>query len=875
MFFKKGGYETSQKGATRDVYQSIVGLRDFVFQLIRSADFREAIGEFFQYLQILAGEVNIDEKGSGNIISKLASGIKSMGVSDESKTEPVHETTSEVVSSVSGATLNLQHKQEESLLPSKVHSEEELKRNQGQLSEPGEFSRMQQQQEYGQQFGQSGMVGQQWQQPSSSFASGSGMGSVGNVPSQEKYSGFGVTDPNLSQQRMGQQSNIPQIPQQSMVGQPSYQQPEFSQQQPLSSGYSGIGSSQQQPLSSGISQELKPTSLYGTSHQGISPLQSTGQVGHFSDKNIVDDQYREPSLQSNVQAQQFRPVSEQQQFGQQQWQPSDVSQQGFQSGISQPYQSNIPQVPQQSMVGQQQQPTIKSGLSNISGSQSTQEEPVSHDKNRREIEDSLIDRYVQLNKRFSKDPNYQRALYGLFNLFNQVKSLFGDTATQGGEKTKTVERLREDDDFKSLLNYAKLILYEFSNKEMFDKWLDTTNAFFIHLRTDERMKGVLRDIMNDFRRYGNQPTLLESHQEKEQLRQRLWQCRTVLEEKKNMDLTNDMLTYGRELLTSMRNDELNTEIRDRSQKLISRLFLDEQGKFQLKPSALEQIRTILFVAIQEAINNWNAIEVEGDDGSQYFKISNITLKANDILPDDVKFKVKNRTSMKYEELKPTDRLAESATLIGAHLFGMTAHLKDVGFLFDRRSFPSISDRGLMDIDFDRGGINIKLKLKARLSQNRPFYVKGIGVGVDTLHIKFKQAEKHKIMLKMLSPIIQSRVRRKIHDNLETALNTNIRELIERLNDLIEQTIIQGNVMAGQGEQGGMLTGIIGRMGINTAGTTEGQIGDWPQEGGEYSRSSSSVLHSTPTSTTHVPVSTTTKPVQKTVIGSAERRTVID
>jgi len=76
------GYKMSQKGTTRDIYNAIWGLRDFVFQLIRSSDFRQAVFEFFQYIQVLAGQTSIDEKPEGflsNMKAKIVHGVKSVG----------------------------------------------------------------------------------------------------------------------------------------------------------------------------------------------------------------------------------------------------------------------------------------------------------------------------------------------------------------------------------------------------------------------------------------------------------------------------------------------------------------------------------------------------------------------------------------------------------------------------------------------------------------------------------------------------------------------------------------------------------------------------------------------------------------------------
>ncbi|KAG2381309.1 hypothetical protein C9374_006298 [Naegleria lovaniensis] len=901
LYGVKRGYETTQTGANRDIYNSIIGLRDFVFEVIRSSDFRQAMMDFFQYLQLLVDE-NAGEEG---FVGRITEGIKNLTrPSDETTTGPSilstkHPTDATVVTGVGGSPQLSHEPSEHVLLPSEVKSESDLHRNQGMLSEPGQFSTQQQQQPW---VGGSGISQQQ-------------------IPIQ---SGF------VGQQQQPYSSGISQ------------------QQQPYIGGVGSSGGISQQPSQMQGGEQLRTTSLYGTSHQGYGPLETGGGISqqHPHGMTSSSDQFREPSLQSNIQGGQFQPqlggvgtygISQQQahwvsvansnhtsnnnngchklnnhwaqdifqqkdqlireaeqvfyQFdlnkngvlgrtefklallrlgldkyqakmmgrivdvdqnglvsldefinaylyikaGGNAWDVPSRKKQGF--GISQQQQPWIGGQQQSGFVGQQQQP-LMGGMQQQQGtyippppSSTVSYSGVSHhyghvghvghvqgepSETKEDVEDRLINRFVALNKRFSKDPNYQKALFGLFNIFNQAKSLVGEVDTTN----KTVDRISQDEDFRNLLYYAKLIMYEFSEQRIFDKWLQVNNDFMVHLKTDERMKGVFKDLMNDFRRYNKQPELLESKVEKDNLRMRLKNCRTILEEKKNMDITNELIRSSRELLETMRNDELNAELRDRSQKLISRLFLDEKGSFTLKPNALEQIRTILFVAIQEAINNWNTIEVEGDDGTQYFKISNIVLKANDILPDDVKFKVKNRTSMNYLEQRPENKLAESATLVSAHLYGMTAHLKDVAFVFDRRSFPSLSDRGIMDIDFARGGIDVKLKLKARLSQNRPFYVKDVKVGVDTLHIKFRQAEKHKLLLKMFSPIIQSRVRRKIHDNLQQALVVNVREIIERLNDLIEDTIIKGNQMAGT-PQGGMVSGILGRVGVST---TPGGIG---------------------------------------------------
>ncbi|KAL9647431.1 hypothetical protein ABK040_006793 [Willaertia magna] len=452
-----------------------------------------------------------------------------------------------------------------------------------------------------------------------------------------------------------------------------------------------------------------------------------------------------------------------------------------QEGFIQPQQFISSQEPQslqgyvqptsQSVIGQQ-------GLSNLPVSGVTLQDFGQGS----DIEDRLIDRYVSLTKRFSRDPESQNALMGLFNIFQSSRGFFmQEVAGTGKERFNT---MKNDSDYTGMLNYAKLIIMEFCNETLFEQWMNYNNSFYSHMNQDREFRRVIKDFLNDFRKYSREPELLKSPQEKQLLKQRSRNIRFKFQEKKNMELTDAWIASSRRLLQSFRQDEMNAEMRERTKSLISRLFLDEQGNFQLKPEAFSQLRTILIVAIQEAINNWSALEIVGDDGTQSYKLSNIILSAADILPDDVKFKVKSATKLDYGEERHLKHFGGQSTSFSVKLFGMTAHLKDVFFDIDRRSFPKISDRGIMNIDFDRGGIFTKLKMKARLDHKYPFYLDDVDVFVDKLHIKFKEAEKHKLLLKLASPFVQTRVRKQIHDNLHRALETNIRDVLERLNNLI-------------------------------------------------------------------------------------------
>ncbi|KAL9651860.1 hypothetical protein ABK040_000207 [Willaertia magna] len=523
-----------------------------------------------------------------------------------------------------------------------------------------------------------------------------------------------------------------------------------SSQQGLLGQQQGLGTQQGFVGQQGIRQE--PQSLQGY----IQPQQQglVGQQGISSQEPQSLQGYTQPTSQQGLGTQQ-----------------SMVGQQGLgQQGLSNvPISSGISSqqgLGQQGMMGQQG----LVGQQGFAGDQGS------------DIEDRLIDRYVSLTKRFARDPESQNALMGLFSIFQSSRGFFmQEVAGTGKERFSTI---KNDSDYTSMLNYAKLIIMEFCDQTIFEQWMKYNNSFYYHMNEDKEFRRVIKDFLNDFRKYSREPELLKSPQEKQLLKQRLRNIRYKFQEKKNMELTDAWITSSRMLLQSFRQDEMNAEMKERTKSLISRLFLDEQGNFQLKPEAFGQIRTILIVAIQEAINNWSALEITGDDGTQSYKLSNIVLSAADILPDDVKFKIKSATKLDYGEERHLKHFGGQTTSFSVKLFGMTAHLKDVFFDIDRRSFPKISDRGVMDIDFDRGGIITKLRMKARLDHKYPFYLDNVDVFVDKLHIKFKEAEKHKLLLKMASPFVQTRVRKQIHDNLHRALETNIRDMLERLNYLI-------------------------------------------------------------------------------------------
>ncbi|KAL9649900.1 hypothetical protein ABK040_011373 [Willaertia magna] len=731
------GFQNVDTGDVRNnFYNAIIGLRDFLFQFIRSNEFRNLIVDLFQYLQILAGKKIEESKQQG----KLQEGTFQQPISS------------------------------------------------------GQQQRDKPQQQWQKPTQQTGLLGtdQQWQQKQQS-----GLGGLGTEQSGlgSEQLGFGKTTVDTSHlqektkivEGVSGSGGIRTKTEETLLPSEMKDVSLGSHQKPLSTGLSsGLGQQSQwvQPGIPGVDFEQQPKEFQSfqpttQSQFGSSQQQSWDKDSNkLGSQNLGSEQWQSSGLGSGLSSGLGSTTTQQSGLGSQQsWDKNlGLGSTTQQSGLgSEQWQSS-------GLGSQRSGESWREGQSNLGiGQQQWSQQSTDKD----ELEDRLIDRFVNLSRELSRNRDFQVGLSGLFNIFNQSRS-FWKQQKVGDQTQEQIDQIQRDDEFRNLLENAKAIIYEFCDAQLFDRWLDSTNEIYTNMRDDKRFKSVFSDLQDDILRYSRQPDLLENDNEKQKLKERIRTARGILEEKKNMDLTNRWIDDGNRLLQSFREDEMNAEIRERTQSLVSRLFLDEQGNFQLKPQALDQIRTILIFAIQEAINNWSGFEIVGDDGSQSYKLSNIVLKAADILPDDIKFKAKNAMAMDYGEQKTSNIVRESITTLNLKLFGMTAHLKDVNFQFDRRSFPAISDRGVMDIDFDRGGIAINIKVKARLNAKRPFSLRKCDVDSDTLHIVFKEAESHKLLLKMLSPIIQGRVRTQIVNNLYESLETNLRDFINRLNFLIER-----------------------------------------------------------------------------------------
>ncbi|KAL9650917.1 hypothetical protein ABK040_015436 [Willaertia magna] len=402
-----------------------------------------------------------------------------------------------------------------------------------------------------------------------------------------------------------------------------------------------------------------------------------------------------------------------------------------------------------------------------------------------QIVDKLVDRLDSIVNSLHSNPNYRRAVFGFFNLFDQFKQFFVEHLEH--QKEDLSSTLRNDEDFNGMIDDLQTLLVNWTNdKDIVNDLKKSLKDIYNAFQKDKELNKLLSDSQKDIRRFIDNPALMKDDSEKQKIKDRVRRFREKAKEKSEMEPINRFTDVCSRIVNELKKDELTQELSEQSRQLISDLFLDKYGNFQIKTDTLDQLRIMVLNYLRENINKLTDIEINYKDESIEYNLSGIKLVAKDILPSQIRMTGRSVANLNYSDEELAENLTRIKSILVFHLSGIQLNFYDVNFSFQRFSFPAISDRGKMDVDTGDLGISIHLRIGVDTSQNHLFFNEGLNVDIDDVNITFKEAENHQFLLSFLSPILGNMLRRRLKFALSSFMQSNYDDFFDRLNLLIDQ-----------------------------------------------------------------------------------------
>ncbi|KAI8084573.1 uncharacterized protein BX664DRAFT_266122 [Halteromyces radiatus] len=364
-------------------------------------------------------------------------------------------------------------------------------------------------------------------------------------------------------------------------------------------------------------------------------------------------------------------------------------------------QSNIKEKTEQWQV----EPEEQLGLKEEAKQKTKQVQPkerdtVKDDLQSRFNQQDLIRRLKHVMLQVQKNSEYQQALDLLEDSFSKWFGQAGKMANQMGTvATDTVQQLKSDRNFSQASLEAKTIAEDWAQGQSLDPLIDTINKIFSDVKNDPRLNDYSWDYI---KRLVREPGYVQDEQSTKDGQQLLERGRSEQFDSYRRTI-NEAFDQAISFFNAIAQDPTAIEIRNALKNIKRDLWLDEEGNMTFKPHLFKDIAVTVIPAVLDQVNSVPIPHIEYHDDKIDVAVENLILSGSTVLPNEVDFKM-------YNHLQYTQKTkANNQQTLYMHFSGIQIQMKDVVFYYKKMGFPSISDRGIADLNVSALYINGKGK----------------------------------------------------------------------------------------------------------------------------------------------------------------------
>jgi len=195
------------------------------------------------------------------------------------------------------------------------------------------------------------------------------------------------------------------------------------------------------------------------------------------------------------------------------------------------------------------------------------------------------------------------------------------------------------------------------------------------------------------------------------------------------------------------------------------LMLNEKGQldFGQVRRSLPALKNVLIPSLTAALKTIPVPPIKSDDEKYALEVSNLSLAAQDLIPDNVQLHFANDIFFDFSG-SGADRF-DSALSLNLNEFHAT--LKDLNFAYERKKMPKMTDAGVADIAI--AGMTLKFRwLMEKNNEKLTFTCDKVRVTIRELTTNVKEAQ-HKMLDKIALRLFNTQIKRGIEQSTEKAL----------------------------------------------------------------------------------------------------------
>ncbi|KAH5757325.1 hypothetical protein HBI88_191400 [Parastagonospora nodorum] len=397
-----------------------------------------------------------------------------------------------------------------------------------------------------------------------------------------------------------------------------------------------------------------------------------------------------------------------------------------------------------------------------------------------ERRDQTIWRLKKMVVEIQGHQDYQRAIETLLRLAEQYT---GHTKTVTQQATGTVKGAHQDDALKTAEADLKTLLERFANSTSFDDLIESINQIYKDADRDPELKNWFKRIDGYIRKVLQQQGYILEDESNEEWNRIYDQGHDLLRGRYrgHTDRIADEFKYIGEQFDA---DLQNKAFADSMNRLFNDLGTDDNGKTVFKPHLLKDITDVILPGFFESVQYIPIPRIEYSDPMIDAVVENLVIEGDNLAPNVLEFGSDNywRWGRKSITNKNKNKVMLSVS-------GVQMDLRDVSYYIKRKQgFPSITDKGVMDIFMGGTGFSFKVEMETadRARENNVqthfFKVNKIETDIQNLQIKLKKSN-HKLLFNMFKPLLLKVMRPVIQKVLEKQIKDSVNQLDGMLYDI--------------------------------------------------------------------------------------------
>ena len=322
-------------------------------------------------------------------------------------------------------------------------------------------------------------------------------------------------------------------------------------------------------------------------------------------------------------------------------------------------------------------------------------------------------------------------------------------------------------DNKDALTKLKTLIERFANYTSTDDFFDALNQIYRDADRDPELKNWFKAMDRYVRKCLQEQGYILQDQSNEGWN-RLYDKGHFLLRDRYRDHTDRILDEIKFIADQFDRDPQNKAFGDAVQRLFLDLGNDENGKATFKPHLLKDVTEVWVPEIFENTRYVPIPRIEFSDPMVDAVVENLVIESDNLFPNTLEIGSDNYFRMGR---KGISNKRENKVMISGS--GVQMDLQDVAYYIKKKQgFPSITDKGVMDIFLGGEGFSFKIAARNATSTDRSHFVAvdNVTVTIKNLSIKIKQSN-HKLLftiaksllIKTMKPVIQKVLEKQIKD----------------------------------------------------------------------------------------------------------------